>query len=592
MVVQATSGTRDGALAASSIENAEVARIFREVADLLELQDANPFRVRAYRNAARTVEELPEPVAALAAQGTERLDELPGIGEDLAGKIEEIVRTGTLSMLHELEHGLPTGTATLMRVPGIGPKRARVLAETLSVHSLPELRRAAEQHRVRELPGFGEKTEEKILGELAARRDTENRVSRAVAAQYGEALLRYLGSRPGVKRAEIAGSFRRGRETVGDLDVLVSARRGSRVVREFVSYPEVQEVLAEGPTKASVRLHCGLQVDLRVLAEVSYGAGLHYFTGSKAHNIAVRRLAQQRGLKLNEYGLFRDERRVGGGTEEEVFRAVGLPWIPPELREDRGEIEAAQAGRLPDLVELDDLHGDLQAHTTDSDGRDTLEVMAEAAAALGHEYLAITDHTRAVRIAGGLDRAGFRRQMRRIDELNRTLRGVTLLRGAEVDILPDGSLDLDDATLAALDLVVVAIHSKLDLPETEQTRRVLRALQHPSVDVLAHPTGRLLGRRQGAKLDLEQVIRAAVDHGVLLEINAQPDRLDLDDVAARAAIGHGATLVISTDAHAPAELRFLRWGVDQARRGWVEAKHVANTRPLAKLLPLLHRARH
>jgi DNA polymerase (family 10) len=362
-------------------------------------------------------------------------------------------------------------------------------------------------------------------------------------------------------------------------------------VRAFTRYPEVEEVLAQGPTKASVRLRSGLQVDLRVLAEPSFGAGLYYFTGSRPHNIAVRGRAQQRGLRINEYGVWRGKRRVAGRTEEEVLAAVGLPWIPPELREDRGEIEAAEEERLPTLVEVSDIRGDLQSHTTDSDGRDSLARMARAAQDLGYEYLAITDHTPAVRVTGGLDRAGFRRQMKRIDRLNASLRKLTVLKGAEVDIHPDGSLDLDDATLEALDLVVASVHSAFDRSERDQTRRIIQAIRHRSVDVLAHPTGRLIGRRGGMRLDLEQIAHVAAEQGVLLEVNAQPDRLDLDDVAGRGALAAGAMLVISTDAHAVAELGFMRWGVDQARRAWAEKQRVANTRPLGGLLKLLHRGR-
>jgi DNA polymerase (family 10) len=568
--------------------NAEVARLFREVADLLEVEGANAFRIRAYQTAARTIEELPESVEALAAEGEARLAELPGIGHDLAGKIVEIVRTGKLGMLAELSHQAPAGATALMRLPGLGPKRARMLCERLGVHTLDQLRAAAQAGKVRALPGFGEKTEHNILLELAAHGTHEQRHLRAVAAQYGEALLAYIRSLAGVERAELAGSFRRCKETVGDLDLLVSCATGPSVTDHFIEYPEVAEALAHGPTKASVRLRSGIQVDLRVLRPMCFGAGLHYFTGSKAHNIAVRRLGQQRGLKINEYGVFRGARRTAGRDEMDVFRAVGLPWIPPELREDRGEIEAARNGRLPQLVELRDIRGDLQSHTTDSDGRDSLEVMAEAAQALGYEYFAITDHTPTVRIAGGLDRAGFRRQMKRIDRLNARLGTLTLLKGAEVDIHADGSLDLGDETLAMLDIVLVSLHSKFDLSRAEQTRRVTRALSHPAVDVFAHPTGRLLGGRRGAQLDLDQVYRVAADHGVMLEVNAQPERLDLDDVACRAAVEHGVRLIIDTDAHAAAELGFMRWGVEQARRGWVEQKDVANARSLAQFCKLLH----
>ena len=568
--------------------NAEVARIFREVADLLEVQGANTFRIRAYRTAARTIEELSQPVEELVAADGARLDALAGIGPDLAAKIVEIVRTGKLGMRDELSRRAPAGATELMRVPGIGPKRARAMCEQLGVHTLGQLRAAAKAGKIRALPGFGETTEHRILTELVARGTHERRHLRSVAAEYGEALLTYVRSLDGVERAELAGSFRRCKDTVGDLDLLVSCARRTPVTDHFVRHPEVAEVLAHGPTKASIRLRSGIQVDLRVLPSTSFGAGLHYFTGSKAHNIAVRRLGQLRGLKINEYGVFRGTRRVAGREEMEVYRTVGLPWIPPELREDRGEIEAARSGRLPRLIELRDIRGDLQSHTTDSDGRDSLEAMATAAEALGYEYLAITDHTPTVRIARGLDRAGFRRQMKRIDRLNARLRSLTILKGAEVDIHADGSLDLDDATLAMLDIVVVSLHSSFDLSAAEQTRRVTRALSHPAVDLLAHPTGRLIGRRRGAELNIEDVCRAAADHGVMLEVNAQPERLDLDDVAARAAVEHGVRLLIDTDAHATAELGFMRWGVEQARRGWVEKKDVANTRSLAHLRKLLH----
>ncbi len=571
--------------------NAEVARIFREAADLLELQGANVFRVRAYRTAARTVEELPESVEKLLGGDGKALTSLPGIGKDLAGKIVEIVRTGSLPLLAELERAAPAGAAELMHVRGVGPRRARALCEKLSIRTTADLQRAAKAGRIHELPGFGTKTEASILRELTSRPTGPPRLLRATAAPYAEAIVRHLRGGAAVEQVDVAGSFRRRRETVGDIDVVVASSRGADVVDRFVTFAEVDEILARGATKASVRLRSGLQVDLRVVARESWGAALYYFTGSKAHNIAVRAIARRAGLKINEYGVFRGTARIAGRTEEEVFAAVGLPWIAPELREDRGEIDAARAGRLPRLVEPSDLRGDLQAHTTDSDGRDTLDAMARAAEALGHEYLAITDHTKAVRVAGGLDRRGFLSQMRRVDALNRRLSKLTVLKGAEVDVLEDGSLDLDDETLSALDVVLVAVHSKFDLPQEVQTRRLLRALEHPSVDVLAHPTARHLGRRRPIDFDANAVFRAAAERGVLLEVNAQPERLDLDDVACREAVGLGARLAVSTDAHAVAELGFLRWGVDQARRGWVEKKDVANALPLDELRTLLHRTR-
>jgi DNA polymerase (family 10) len=570
------------------VPNAEIARLLREVAELLGLAHANAFRVRAYSNAARVIEELPEPAAT---RSTDRLRILPGIGDDLAAKIAEIGATGSLKMLRELRREVPHAAVEFLNVPGIGPKRARALVDTLGLRSMAGLARAARAGRLRELPGFGAALEAKIIGELAVRSGEERRILRASAAQYGEALLEYMREQLGVRRADIAGSFRRGRETVGDLDILVEASDGADVSARFVGYPEVRTVLAQGPTRASVRLSSGLQVDLRVIAAESYGAGLYYFTGSKAHNIAVRKLGQRRGLKINEYGVFKGERRVGGHREQDVFDAVGLPWIPPELREDRGEIEAAARGKLPTLVEQKDIRGDLHVHSTDSDGRDSIDAMAEAAQGLGYEYVAITDHTPMLRVVNGLDRTRFLRQRKRIEKLNGRLRKFTVLAGAEVDIRADGSLDLDDDTLASLDVVLVSLHSHFDLPRAKQTERVLRAIRHPAVDIFAHPSGRLIGQRRGADFDFARVAREAADSGVMLEVNAQPTRLDLDDLSCRAAIEHGAAIAINTDAHSVGELRQVRWGVDQARRGWVACKDVANTRSLASLVKLLHRGR-
>jgi DNA polymerase (family 10) len=472
-------------------------------------------------------------------------------------------------------------------VPGIGPRRAKTLSKRLGVRSLEGLTRAARAGRVHRLKGFGEKTETHILEEIAARSSTEKRLLRSRAAQYGEPFVAYMLAAPDVERAEIAGSFRRCRETVGDLDMLVQSEDGRAAVRHFLSYPEVRRVTAHGTTRAAVRLAGGVAVDLRVVPRESYGAALHYFTGSKAHNIEIRRLGRRAGLKINEYGVFRGKRRVAGKEEAEVFKAVGLPWIPPELREMRGEIEAARDGTLPSLVELRHIRGDLQVHTTDSDGRASLEEMAEAAQSLGYQYIAVTDHTPAVRIAGGMSRDEFRKQVRRIDRLNAKLSKLTILEGAEVDVHADGTLDLDDETLAMFDIVLVSLHSSLGLSSAKQTARITRALQHPRVHIFAHPHARLISGRSGAKFDLDEVCRVAAGEGVLLEINAQPERLDLDDIAARRAQELGASFVINTDAHSTEELGFMRWGVDQARRGWIERKRVANTRSLDDLLALL-----
>jgi DNA polymerase (family 10) len=568
------------------VENLEFARVFAEIADLLEIQEANPFRVRAYRNAARTLESLPESVESLLAAG-ENLAKLPGIGKDLAEKIAELSRTGKLKFLAELEKEVPASLLDIARIPGLGPKRTRQLWKELGVTTLARLERALKGGKVAKLKGFGKVMQQRIREGIDAVRAHAGRFKLAEADAYAGALLAHLKKAKGVVALEVAGSYRRRRETVGDLDILATGKRGCDVIDRFVAYEAVAEVLAEGRTKASVRLRSGLQVDLRLVDEKSYGAALYYFTGSKAHNIALRKLARARGLKINEYGVFKGERRRGGATEEEVSAAVDLPWIPPELREDRGEIDAARAGELPKLVELKHIRGDLQMHTYYTDGEASVEEMAEACRERGYEYLAITDHSRAVRVAGGLQPAAFRRQYREIDKVQKKLDGIRILKSAEIDILPDGKLDLPDKLLAEMDVVVVSVHSAFRLGKVAMTKRIVKALRHPRVHILAHPTGRLINEREPYAVDLEEVVKVAREEGVLLEINAHPDRLDLSDVHARLAKDSGARLVISTDAHHVGDLAFMRYGVDQARRAWLEKNDVANTLPLAKFLKAL-----
>ncbi len=563
--------------------------MFEEIADLLEIQGANPFRVRAYRNAARTVEGLGRDLAALVRAG-EDLTELPAIGEDLAAKIKEAVETGRIAFLARLHKELPPAITELLKIPGLGPKRVKALYQDLGVQSLEQLARAARDGRIRQLPGFGAKTEEKILQAVEAHLSSARRFKLAVAAQYAAPLVEHLRKAPGVGQVVVAGSFRRMRETVGDLDILVTTLHPEEVVRRFADYEEVKEVLSKGGTRASVVLRCGLQVDLRVVAEESYGAALHYFTGSKAHNIAVRRLAQERGLKVNEYGVYRGEERIAGRTEEEVYATVDLPYIPPELREDQGEIEAARAGRLPQLVELADLKGDLHAHTKATDGKNTLEEMAEAAHKLGFEYLAITEHSRRLTVAHGLDPRRLEKQIDEIERLNARLKGIRLLKGIEVDILEDGRLDLPDSVLARLDLVVGAVHSKFDLPRARQTERILKAMEHPYFTILAHPTGRLIDERLPYDVDMLKIVRKAKERGCFLELNAHPERLDLLDVHCRMAKDEGVLVAISSDAHSVLDFGNLRYGVGQARRGWLEAKDVLNTRGLKALTSLLEGA--
>jgi len=569
------------------VHNTEIADMFEQLADLLEIREDNPFRIRAYRNAARVIRGHGRSMAELVDSGAD-LDELPGIGADLAGKIATIVRTGKLPLLDQLRAKVPRPLVEMTRIEGLGPKRAKALYRALRIRSLEDLQRAARSGRIREIKGFGARTEQ-LIGQRAARiASTERRIRLADAEDIVGPLVEHLRSVDGVRAVEVAGSYRRRRDTVGDLDVLVSASRNAPGVMDaFAGYEDVAEVLAKGSTRGTVRLRNGVQVDLRVVAPASFGAALFYFTGSKAHNIAVRKLAIARGLKLNEYGLFRSDRSVGGRTEQDVFDAVDLPFIPPELREDRGEIEAARKKRLPALVEITDIRGDLHCHTKATDGRDTLEAMARAAAERGYEYISANDHTKRVSIAHGMDRRRLLQQVRTIDRLNAKLQGVVVLKSAEVDILNDGSLDLPDDVLKELDFTVCAIHYGLNRSREKQTERILRAMDNPYFTILAHPTGRLINAREPYDIDLERVLTAARERGRILEVNAHPDRLDLDDQGCRMAKEAGVRLAISTDAHRVVDLDLMRFGIDQARRGWLERDDVVNTRRLADLRRLL-----
>ena len=570
------------------VHNADIAAVFEEIADRLEIQGANPFRIRAYRNAARTLGELPQEVRALLEQGTD-LTRLPGIGDDLAAKVREIVGTGRCSLLERLRRELPPAVTELLQIPGLGPKRVKALYHDLDVQTVEQLYRAARDGRIRTLPGFGEKTELNILQAVEAHVSQTHRFKLVVAAQYADALTAWLRAVPGVGQVTVAGSFRRMRETVGDLDILVTAAANSPVMAHFTAYDEVADVLSAGSTRASIVLKSGLQVDLRVVAQQAYGAALHYFTGSKAHNIAIRRIAQKRGLKVNEYGVFRGSERIAGEDEASVYASVGLPWIPPELREDRGEIEAAREARLPRLVKFSDLRGDLHAHTRATDGHDSLHQMALAAKELGLDYLAITEHSRRLAMAHGLDPLRLARQCDEIDRLNTELDGLTLLKGIEVDILEDGGLDLPDEVLGRLDLVVGAVHSQFHLSRAKQTERILRAMDHPHFTLLAHPSGRLIEQREPYDVDMLRIVRHARDRGCFLELNAHPDRLDLLDTHCRMAKEEGVLVSINSDAHSVFDFAHLRYGIGQARRGWLEKDDVLNTRPLPALRRLLRR---
>ena len=568
------------------VHNADIAAIFEQIADLLEIRGDNPFRIRAYRNAARSVGEFGREFKSLIESGA-GLPKLPGIGADLSAKILEIVATGHCAALDKLRQEMPPAITELLRIPGLGPKRVQALNRELGVATVAQLTQAARTGQIRELAGFGAKTEQRILAGLKAHTGPAGRFRLAVATQYAEALVDYLKRVRGVEQAVVAGSYRRMKDTVGDLDILVTAQSAGAVMERFAAYDEVREVLARGDTKASVVLKSGLQVDLRLVPAESYGAALHYFTGSKAHNIAIRRLAQARGLKVNEYGVFRGARRVAGDTEESVFAAVGLPFIAPELREDRGEIEAARAGRLPQLVTLADLQGDLHVHTRASDGRNTIREMALAAQTQGFTYIAITEHSRRLAMTRGLDPQRVARQIDEIDTLNAERFGITVLKGIEVDILEDGTLDLPDSVLARLDVVIAAVHGKFDLSRRRQTDRILRALDNRCVNLLAHPTGRLIGAREPYDVDMLRIVRKAKSRRIFLELNSQPERLDLDDVMCRMARDEGVLVSINSDAHSTFDFASLRYGVGQARRGWLERDNVLNARGLAALRKLL-----
>jgi len=570
------------------VHNADIADQFNRLADLLEIEEANRFRVRAYRRAAQTIQEAPDSAAAMVAQGRD-LTELPGIGEDLAGKITEIVKTGHCRMLEEVEARTPSTLAALTSIAGLGPKRVQALHDKLGVRNLDDLAKALKAGRVGGLPRFGKAFEAKLIAELGRRQDTVQRVKISTAEDFAFGLIVYLRKFPGLLEEVVAGSFRRRKDTVGDLDILAICADGPGAVEHFVKYEEVERITARGPTRAAVILKCGLQVDLRVVPSESYGAALHYFTGSKAHNIAIRRRGQTRGLKINEYGVFRGAKRIGGRTESEVFEAVGLPFIPPELREDRGEIEAAAEGRLPHLVILSQVKGDLHVHTRASDGKSTLAEMAQAAKALGYAYVAIADHSRHATVAHGLDPRRLAAELDEIDQLNETWSDFRVLKSCEVDILADGKLDLPASILKRLDVTVCAVHYQFELSAEAQTERILRAMDNRCFHILAHPSGRLIGERPAYAVDLDRVLEGAKARGCFVEVNAHPSRLDLDDVHCRAAKALGLKVSIATDAHSTMGLGAMRHGVDQARRGWLEADDVLNTRAWPELKALLAR---
>jgi len=574
------------------MQNAEIARLLGEVADLLEISAGNPFKVRAYRNAARTVADHPDPLSELVKEETFDLTDLPGIGGSIAKEITALLETGTLPQRQQLVATIPPGLLDLLRIPGLGPKRVKLFHDELKVNSVADLKRALEAGKIAKLGGFGPKLLEKIREGVAgaAAGSGQRRMVLHEAEQYARALVEYLTAGGGIDAIEVAGSFRRRKETIGDLDIVVSGANAPDLISRFGKFGEVTHVASQGDTRSTVRLSSGLQVDLRVIEPACFGAALQYFTGSQAHNIELRKIAQAKKLKLNEYGLYRGSKCIGGRTEEEVYAALGLDWIPPELREGRNEIALAREHRLPALVTLEQIRGDLQMHTDASDGKATMAEMVEAARSLGYAYIAITDHSPRMSMAGQTP-AELRAQWKQIDRLNTGMRGFRILKSVEMDILESRKLDLPDDVLAEADYVVATIHYGLKQSEQQLTDRLLAAIANPWVDAIGHPTGRIVPVRPSYPLDFDVVAKAAANAKCLLEINGS-ERLDLPDTLAAAAKGHGVRFVLSTDAHNQRELGFMRFAVAVARRAGLTAADILNTRPTAEFVKGLRRSRN
>lgn len=574
----------------STMRNTELAQIFREIALYLEMEE-EPFKPRAYEKVAFALEALEEPVGEIYKRGgLKGLREIPGVGQAIAEKIEEIIQTGRLRYYEELKEKVPVDVRGLTAIEGVGPKSVKVLYEKLGVKDVSGLEQVARAGRIRGLPHFGEKMEQKILKGIEFLKQGSGRFPLGTVLPLIMEIEGRLSDLPEVGEVVVAGSTRRRKETIGDADILAISRKPDKVMDFFVAMPEVVHVHGQGKTKTMVKLKNGMDVDLRVVRKESFGAALNYFTGSKDHNVALRRIAQEKGLKLNEYGLFRGSKRIAGETEEEIYKALGLSFIPPELRENQGEIEAAKKGTIPDLVGYRDLRGDLQTQTTWTDGANSIEEMVEEAKRLGLEYIAITDHTKGLAMTGGSDEKKLLKQMAAIDKINRSLKGITVLKGAEVNINKDGTLDIEDEVLSRLDVVGIAVHSHFNLPRQEMTERIVRAMRNPHADILFHPTGRVIQKREPYDVDMDVIIKSAKETGTALEIDAYPDRLDLKDEHIRKAVEAGVRLVIDSDAHSVNHIRYLEFGVAQARRGWAEKKDVINTKPLKEFLSCLKQA--
>ncbi len=568
------------------MQNRQIAALFYELADLLEIQGENPFKVRAYRNAARMIEGLGESIADMVDRG-EDLTKLPSIGEELSEKIIEIVRTGKLSKLEAVRKEVPDSLRAMLSIEGLGPKRVKLLWEKLHITDPEALKKAAQEHKIRKLPGFGPKTEENILKGMHLLKQEGIRFLFAEAEVYANDLKAYLQKAPGLHTIDVAGSFRRRKETVGDLDILCTADEPEKVIDYFIAFDKVIKVISAGTTRSTVILQNALQVDLRVVEQESYGAALQYFTGSKSHSIALRKIAVDMGLKINEYGIFKGDKKIAGKSEEEVYAAVGLRYIEPELRENRGEIEAARENRLPHLIAPEDIRGDLHMHTTYSDGMDSIEAMVKKALELRYEYIAVTDHSATLAVVKGLDSQKISAYTEEIDTLNERYDNIHIFKGMEVDILEDGTLGMEDEVLRQLDFALGAIHSKFKLSRKAQTKRLLKAIQNPHIKGIAHLSGRFIGKREALELDMQEIFYAIKEEGKFLEINAQPERLDLNDILIKEAKEAGVLLAINTDAHASGQLEYIRYGIYQARRGWLEKEDVLNTKGVKELKTLL-----
>jgi DNA polymerase (family X) len=571
------------------MKNREVADLLEKMADILEFKSENPFKVRAYRKASRIIGDLTQDIQEIAEGG--KLRDVPGIGEGMADKITEYLQTGKIAKFDEVTKGVPDELIALMDIPGMGPKTLAMLHEEKGIGSIAQLEKALEDGSLIGLFGIGEKKIENIKRGIQLLRQSKGRMNLGIAFPVAKRIVEALRQNVRSSKVEWAGSLRRMRENIGDIDILATGPDRMKIIQAFTRLPEVKAILASGETKASIIVEGGVQIDLRVVEEDSYGAALQYFTGSKGHNIHLRGIAKARGIKINEYGVFKGEKRIGGKDEKDVYKALAMDWIDPELREDRGEIEASQEKRLPGLVQESQIKGDLHVHSKWSDGFSSIEEVARSAQKRGYQYVAICDHSKSLRIAHGLDESKLMKQIEEIDQLNVKLKGFQVLKGSEVDILSDGKLDFPDRVLQQLDFVVAGVHSGFKQDKTRMTKRIIRALENPHVHALVHPSGRVLGRRDPYEVDLEEVMEAARQHGKALEINAYFERLDLDDLHCRKAKEMGIPLTIGTDAHTMDQLWMMTLGVAVARRGWLEASDVLNTMPLKKILEWCHKNR-